>query len=170
LANGPWAERCSSIISVFDGTDHDFLSNFYPSKCKYQSMEFVTVEHGYQALKAIPGSMSDDGKTWFEGIRDSETASQSKKLGRKCPLRADWESIKNFVMMDLVLSKFTINKDLAEKLIATADSYLIEGTRWHDNCWGICVINNCSRCQSSQGMNQMGNTLMIVRDIIIEGM
>ena len=40
------------IIDTFDG-EFRFLSNFWPSKVHYDGMEYRSVEHAYQAAKAL---------------------------------------------------------------------------------------------------------------------
>ena len=52
---------------------------------------------------------------------------QAKRLGRKVDLREDWETVKIDVMRNVLKSKFSLNSELREKLIATGDVELIEG-------------------------------------------
>ena len=66
-------------------------------------------------------------------------------------------------MRNLVYMKFKQNADLANKLLATGDSELIEGNRWHDNVWGDC---ECSRCINRPGRNLLGKALMEVREVL----
>jgi predicted NAD-dependent protein-ADP-ribosyltransferase YbiA (DUF1768 family) len=58
--------------------------------------------------------------------------------------------------------KFAI-PELAEKLLATGDAELIEGTTWHDNTWGNC---SCPQCENIPGENRLGKLLMQVREEI----
>jgi glycerol-1-phosphate dehydrogenase [NAD(P)+] len=55
---------------------------------------------------------------------------------------------------------------LREKLIATGDEYLEEGTLWHDNEWGNC---RCANCTHITGRNKLGKILMQVRDELNNG-
>ena len=89
------------------------------------------------------------------------TPSASKKLGRKITLRSDWEQVKNIIMCEICRAKFDQNEDLAEKLLATGDEYLEEGTYWHDNCWGNCY---CDKCKNITGENRLGKILMQIRE------
>jgi ribA/ribD-fused uncharacterized protein len=84
----------------------------------------------------------------------------AKQMGRQADLRPDWESVKQQVMYDCVLSKFRDNSDLWLKLNMTKDAGFIEGNTWHDNYWGDCV---CSDCSGYVGKNQLGLILMAVR-------
>ena len=47
----------------------------------------------------------------------------------KRPLRADWESVKDAIMHEAILAKFTQHADLREILLATGDAVLVENTR-----------------------------------------
>ena len=91
------------MIGPFRG-GYFFLSNFYPT-------EFGTVEHQYQVAKT-------NDKGWKYLILHAATAGQAKRLGRKAPLRPDWEEVKLQTMEDLVTMKFFANPELAEKLLA----------------------------------------------------
>ena len=78
------------------------------------------------------------------------------KVGRReKPLRKDWESVKDQVMFDAVLAKFTQNPDIARKLLSTGDAYLIEHTK-NDFYW--------ADGGDGSGKNRLGEVLMAVRD------
>ena len=66
-------------------------------------------------------------------------------------------------MRDALRLKFAI-PELREKLIATSDEELCEGTTWHDRFWGICT---CDRC-GGRGENHLGQLLMEIRKEIKE--
>ena len=109
-------------IDNFSG-EFEFLSNFFREIGK------PTVEHLYQAAKT-----NDTG--WKQSIMNAETPGRAKRLGRKAPMRKDWEQVKVQVMFDLIKEKFK-DKILATKLIDTFPTYLIEGNKWHDNLYKI---------------------------------
>lgn len=54
---------------------------------------------------------------------------------RAKPLRADWELVKDDIMREAVLAKFTQHLDLRSLLLATGDSKLVEHTA-RDSYWG----------------------------------
>lgn len=85
---------------------------------------------------------------------------RAKRLGRSCTLRADWDNIKVYVMSFLVAAKFSSNLNLAELLLSTRGSTLVEGNYWHDNFWGACT---CVGCHDKIKQNQLGTILMSVR-------
>ena len=152
----------SQVISKFEG-EHEFLSNFYPSKIIYDIDDghiiyAPTVEHAFQAAKTI---------NWLEepDILTAPTPGKAKRLGRKCELRKDWEEVKDNIMRKFLCKKFAI-PELRQKLLDTGDAYLIEGTTWHDNYWGICT---CDRC-GGRGQNRLGQLLMEIRKEIRDGL
>ena len=67
-------------------------------------------------------------------------------------------------MRKFLCKKFAI-PELRQKLLDTGDAYLIEGTTWHDNYWGICT---CDRC-GGRGQNKLGQLLMEIRKEIRDG-
>jgi len=154
-----------TIIDQFDGTDNTFLSNFYPFKIRYCALDFMDTEHAYQWAKPIEGSVTENGELWSEKIRLAPTAAQTKKLARQCPIRPDWEQIKFMIMKEVLIKKFR-HTPLWDKLDATGNAYLIEGTTWHDNCWGICIKKDCEKCRNKKGLNRLGLYLMELREIL----
>ena len=81
--------------------------------------------------------------------------SSAKALGRRVPLRSDWEEVKDFIMEAVCYAKFTQNEGLKEKLIATGDAKLVEGNTWNDIYWGMC---------KGKGQNKLGEILMKLRE------
>lgn len=148
-------------IDWFDGTEYDFLSNFYPSPINWETragMHVVapTVEHVFQAEKATE-------QNFFMKVMRAPTPGRAKQLGRSIHLRPDWEQVKDDVMLRAVRLKFRIPK-LKTLLLSTGDEQLIEGNSWHDGYWGDC---QCGRVQcQGTGKNMLGITLMMVRDEI----
>ena len=145
------------MINVFDG-EFAFLSNFYPSPISDadNTITFPTVEHYFQAAKTLNDIEARE-------IAAAATPGLSKRLGRHCALRPDWEDIKIDVMRDALRLKFAI-PELREKLLATGDEELCEGTTWHDRFWGVCT---CDRC-GGHGENHLGQLLMEIRKEIKE--
>ena len=151
-------------IIRFDGTEHAFLSNFCVSeisieafpldKIETEPKNYVTTEHAFQAAKTHDTKQREE-------IRLASHPSDAKRLGRKATLRDDWEIVKDDIMLFCLRKKFEI-KELKEKLLATGDAVLVEGTRWHDNYWGVCY---CEKCKGV-GKNMLGKLLMQVRNEI----
>lgn len=151
-----------NTINKFDGTKHKFLSNFYPCKLTYNGIEYKHSEGAFQAQKTL----DEQQRAYIATLSASESKKACGKRdlkGFKIELRPDWQydKVRNLVMYEVVKAKFTQNKELAEKLLETKDATLIEGNTWHDNYWGNCT---CERCKNIPGKNQLGITLMQVRD------
>lgn len=89
------------MIDKFEG-DFAFLSNFFYSPITIEGKRYLTVENYFQAMKA---ANPDDA----EEIRLASTPSKSKRLGRHCVIRKDWEDIKEDVMYKGVKAKFIQN-------------------------------------------------------------
>jgi ribA/ribD-fused uncharacterized protein len=140
-------------IDRFDGTEFAFLSNFcrQPKVMLYvvdYKMYFVnTVEHAYQADKAIHG---DDAVK----ILTASTPAKAKKYGRLVACRDDWDTIKIARMEHWLDVKFA-DAQLAQNLLATENRMLIEGNDWGDRFWGQV---------DGVGENWLGRLLMYKRD------
>ena len=132
-------------IDNFKG-EYFFLSNFYPTKIKYNGIQYLNNEAAFQAQKCT--TMEDRIK--FSYLNPSD----AKKLGRRIILRNDWESVKISIMHDIVFEKFKQNPHLTKKLLDTGDVYLEEGNNWGDRIWG--TVNGVGR-------NELGKILMEVR-------
>ncbi len=135
----------SNTIDEFRGK-YFFLSNFYAAPVTYQGLRFENNEAAFQAAKC-PERISE-----FCGL----TPNAAKRLGRRVPLRSDWEIVKYDVMYEVCMAKFTQNPDLLSKLLATGDAELIEGNTWGDRVWGVDFYRGV-------GENHLGKILMKVR-------
>lgn len=126
-----------------------FLSNFYEYPIYYNKLVFCNAEAAFQAQKVI------NEKDQYKFI--NLNASQARKLGKTIQLRKDWEEIKDNVMYEIVKRKFTINKELQQKLLETKEEELVEGNWWHDTYWGV-------DSKTGIGQNKLGKILMKVRE------
>lgn len=143
------------MIGVFDG-EFAFLSNFHPSPISDEDgIVYPTVEHYFQAMKSFD-------KSERFNIAIQPTPGKAKRCGRRVALRSDWEQIKEDVMYEALIKKFS-DPFLRKLLLDTEDEYLEEGTTWHDNEWGVC---SCLKCQDTIGKNKLGKLLMKVREEI----
>jgi N-glycosidase YbiA len=76
---------------------------------------------------------------------------------RKRPLRKDWAAVKDNIMHEAVLAKFTQHADLRGILLATGDSEIIEHTA-NDAYWGDGG--------DGSGKNMLGLILFRVREAL----
>lgn len=137
-------------IDSFKG-DHHFLSNFYklPQPIEWEGLLYPTTEHAFQAAKTL------DPKE-REKIRDATSPGAAKKLGRKVVLRPGWDDMRVMVMDSILWLKFS-HPILRKWLLETGDAELIESNDWGDRFWGVC---------KGKGENQLGKSLMMIRDAI----
>jgi ribA/ribD-fused uncharacterized protein len=138
-------------ITRFSG-EHSFLSNFFPSPIPYEDYTYPTVEHAYQASK----SDTEGGR---QRIQAAKQPGHAKRLGRKVPLRPDWEDVKVDIMESLLRLKFA-DPELQYLLKKTGDADLIEGNTWGDAYWGMVK----DELGAWQGDNRLGYLLMKLRE------
>lgn len=125
------------------------LSNFAPFPIKLGGKKWPTSEHYFQAQKFAGTSHEED-------IRRAKKPRLAAEMGRdrKRPLRRDWESVKERVMLDALRAKFTQHADLRELLLGTDDARLVEHTA-NDAYWGDGG--------DGSGKNRLGQLLMQLR-------
>ena len=92
----------------------------------------------------------------FEWRGHEWPTAEAKRLGRRVDLRPDWERVKDDVMHAVLQAKFAV-PELRDALLATGDAELVESNTWGDVYWGVC---------GGRGRNQLGRTLMRIRDDI----
>lgn len=109
----------------FSGTNcnkHPFLCVARLHKKKFINLIYgnslKTTEHYFQAKKFA-------GTRHEEEIRQSRNPSEAARMGRSRsrPLREDWELVKDRIMLDALVAKFTQHPDLRDLLIGTGLSF-----------------------------------------------
>lgn len=135
-------------LDSFSG-EFSFLSNFHYSPFKWKTVNVPTVEHAYQAEKAI-------NEVDFMAIICAHSPAKAKQIGKSIKRRPDWELIKDGIMLKCLRLKFAI-PEFREKLLNTGDRMLIEGNWWGDTYWGVC---------RGEGLNRLGTLLMNLREEI----
>jgi ribA/ribD-fused uncharacterized protein len=140
----------SDPIYGFSGP-YDFLSNFHPSPIRLldDPNRYPTVEHAFQAAKTL----DEDARTRIAGLG---TPGAAKRAGRAVALRADWEIVKDVVMLACLRAKFAPGSSFAEMLLETGDRELVEANAWGDRVWGVDR-------RTGAGENRLGLLLMRVR-------
>ena len=105
------------------------FSNFAPYSVTIDGLEWPTTEHYFQAQKFA-------GSEHEETICNAPTPMAAARMGRdrELPLRADWEEVKDNIMRDAVLAKFTQHEELRDILLSTGDALLVEHTQ-NDRYW-----------------------------------
>jgi ribA/ribD-fused uncharacterized protein len=140
-----------TVIHFYSTRDeYGCFSNFSRHRIFLKGKTWPTSEHYFQAQKFA-------GTEREEEIRRAATARVAANLGRsrRHPLRRDWESVKDAVMREAVLAKFSQHDDLRQVLLDTADALLVEHTT-NDSYWGDGG--------DGSGRNVLGQILMSVRE------
>jgi N-glycosidase YbiA len=130
--------------------EYGCFSNFSPHSIRLKGKTWPTSEHYFQVQKFV-GSPDE------EEVRAAKSPMIAARMGRsrKRPLRRDWESVKDTIMHEAVLAKFTQHDDLREILDSTGESEIVEHTE-NDRYWGDGG--------DGRGKNMLGRILMRVRE------
>ena len=132
------------------GDEFGELSNFAAYPVTLDGKVWPTSEHYFQAQKFA-------GTKHEEEVRRASTPGQAALIGRdrKRPLRRDWESVKDSIMLEVLRAKFTQHNDLRALLHSTGDAKLVEHTA-NDSYW--------ADGGDGSGRNMLGRLLLRVRD------
>lgn len=129
-----------------------------------QDWVFNTVEHWFQAMKAMYLDERKTDQTRLEAfveIATASTAVQAKAAGRALPIHVPlWNRAAFGHMVQGHIAKFSQNPLLGKKLDQTGDALLIEAR--NDPLWGW------GPPPDHKGKNLCGRSLMIVRSIARE--
>jgi hypothetical protein len=130
------------------------FSNFSRHGFELDGYWWPTSEHYFQAQKFV-----DTDRLWFDKIREVKMPKDAANMGRdrRHPLRQDWEEVKDEIMQQAVLQKFSTHADIREILLNTGDELLVENAR-NDYYWGCGA--------DGSGKNKLGEILVIVREIL----
>jgi ribA/ribD-fused uncharacterized protein len=140
-----------SVINFYSTTgEYGCFSNFSRHTVFLKGKRWPTSEHYFQAQKFA-------GTEHEEAVRLCKRPSEAAAMGRsrKLPLRRDWESVKDGIMLEVVRAKFTQHDDLKAILLGTGDAKLVEHTE-NDSYWGDGG--------DGSGKNRLGQILMQVRE------
>ncbi|HEY1188618.1 MAG TPA: NADAR family protein [Gemmata sp.] len=135
--------------------EYGCFSNFSRHAVTLKGKRWPTSEHYFQAMKF-------EGTEHAEEVRTAERPMEAASMGRdrKRPLRRDWESVKDQIMLEAVRAKFTQHGDLKAILLGTGDAKLVEHTE-NDSYWGDGG--------DGSGKNRLGQILMKVREELRAG-
>lgn len=127
------------------------LSNFAPPGIEVDGAYWETFEHYFQAQKF--GDLEIR-----ERIRCAATPKEARELGqsRRYPLRSDWDTVREDVMLFAMRLKFRVPSARAV-LLSTGERELIESSPY-DYYWA------CGK--DGTGLNRLGHLLMQVRSEI----
>lgn len=131
------------------------FSNFSRHGISMDDIWWPTAEHYFQAQK-FAGAMHTAHADYVERIHRAATPKQAAELGRSriVPLRADWEQVKDAIMLAAVQRKFETHEAIRAILLATGDEEIVENAP-KDYYWGGGA--------DGSGLNKLGKTLMEAR-------
>jgi predicted NAD-dependent protein-ADP-ribosyltransferase YbiA (DUF1768 family) len=155
------------------------FSNFSRHSVLYQGRNWTTSEAAFQAMKYYPHRLD-----LVDAVMHAPNPTGAAEIGRNrsYPIRQDWDSpvsnwnglegslvddgrgpvkaielVKDMVMYEVVLAKFTQHSGLKTILLGTGTLAIVENAL-HDPYWGI----GCSGI----GVNRLGKVLMLAREAI----
>lgn len=153
-------------IRCFHNPDEEngYLSNWYVSEFKIDSIKFSSMEQYMMYKKAI---VFNDNKIAKE-ILETTDVSKIKALGRKVSNYDDtyWNGVRQIIIYKGLLEKFSQNEDLKERLLNTGNDILAE-CAVQDKIWGIGLsMKDVNRwdMEKWRGENLLGFALMMVRE------
>lgn len=143
--------------------ENGFLSNWYLSGFSIGGTDFSSMEQFMMYQKAV--CFHDN--VIAEQILTTQDVARIKELGRLVSgyNESIWNGIRQIIVYEGLLAKFSQNDSLRKKLKATQDAILVE-CAVKDCIWGIGrSMNDPQRMNPEQwkGQNLLGYTLMVVR-------
>ena len=153
-------------IICFHNADEEsgYLSNWYPSPFTAGGITFLSMEQFMMYRKAI---CFCDASVAAQ-ILAADDAGEIKLLGRKVSNYDEhiWNGVRQIVVYEGLLAKFSQNEELKNQLKATGSTTLAE-CAVKDLVWGIGLsMKDPDRLDKTKwrGQNLLGYTLMMVRE------
>lgn len=123
---------------------------YYSAKIVYEGIEYPSAEQAYHAAKTL-----DIEKRKL--ISKLPHPSLARKYSKHNKVRDDWNQIKELVLTEQTLYKFSHSECLKKKLLDTGHLLLIHNNHWHDMYFGV---------YNGRGLNKYGIILMNVREAL----
>ncbi len=144
--------------------ENGYLSNWYLSNFVIDGVLFSSMEQYMMYKKAM---CFDDEKVARE-ILETKDVAKIKALGRQVSNYNDsiWNGMRQIVIYEGLIAKFTQNEILKEQLKSTGDAILAE-CAVQDKIWGIGLSmkdSNRLDIDKWKGQNLLGFALMLVRN------
>lgn len=154
-----------NVIGFHNPTEeYGFLSNWYLSEFCLEGIVFSSMEQWmmYQKAKHFQDEII------AAQILETEDVAEIKALGRKVSGYEEhiWNGIRQIVVYEGLMAKFSQNEELRQALLDTKDAILAE-CAVKDQIWGIGLsMNDLKRFDPKQwrGQNLLGYALMMVRE------
>ena len=159
------------IVCFHNPTEENgYLSNWFLSDFTLGKLTFSSMEQYMMYQKSI---CFNDTKNASEILRTSDVG-QVKALGRMVANYNEnyWNGVRQIIIYEGLLAKFSQNRNLAELLIDTKDALVAE-CAVNDLIWGIGLsMKNPDRLDPKKwkGKNLLGYALMMVRTKMIQNL
>lgn len=143
----------SEIIKFYKTNDpYGCFSNFSKHPVLAFGLEWPTTEHLYQSAKF-------DDPVIAEQIRTAPGPRKAAEIGRTPHPSYDpnWDNRKDLVMLVCLAVKVMQHPDVAQILLSTGDSLIVEDTV-NDNYWASGPDGN--------GQNKLGKCWMVIRSML----
>ena len=144
--------------------ENGYLSNWYPSAFTAGEITFSSMEQYMMYKKAI--CFHDEAVAAM--ILSTTDVAEIKALGRSVSNYDEslWNGVRQIVVFEGLLAKFSQNENLKEQLKATGNAVLAE-CAVKDRIWGIGLsMKDPDRLNKAKwnGQNLLGYALMMVRE------
>lgn len=157
---------CMNHIICFHNPDEEngYLSNWYLSSFTLDGIVFSSMEQFMMYRKAV---CFHDNNIAAQ-ILETDDVARIKELGRHVSGYDEnhWNGMRQIVVYEGLLAKFSQDTKLKEQLKATGDAFLAE-CAVKDRIWGIGLsMSDPDRLDRAKwkGQNLLGYALMMVRD------
>lgn len=140
------------------------FSNMSAHPIEIEGVQYPTVEHYFQAMKAKEFGDADV----YDKITTARTPKAAKALGKKVKnlVTEVWDAKRDQVMETGVRTKFIQHPELRKELMATEDKLIGEANP-RDTYWGIGTSMDLEKSKTPskwRGQNKLGKLLMQLRD------
>lgn len=153
------------MVTCFHNPEEEngYLSNWHRSEFTVDGMSFSSMEQFMMYRKA---TCFGDTKS-AQQIMKTDDVAEIKALGKRVSGYDDhlWNGVRQLIVYEGLIAKFTQNEDLKAKLKSTGDSVIAE-CAVKDTIWGIGMsMKDSDRYDRTKwkGENLLGYTLMMVR-------
>ncbi|KNC48847.1 swarming motility protein YbiA [Thecamonas trahens ATCC 50062] len=137
-----WATQFSNVHTTFAFTEPGFVLDDVVWRGPEQYFQAQKAAHDPPTYADLAAAMAD------------ASPEEAFALGRRAPLRDDWEDVKVDVMRVAVEAKFRADDSLRQLLLSTAPHALVQ-IKPHDPFWGTG--------RDGSGANMLGDMLMDLR-------
>ncbi|MFC2661713.1 MAG: NADAR family protein [Eubacterium sp.] len=144
--------------------EYGFLSNWYEAEFTIDGKTFTSIEQYMMYRKAVVFHDEEHAQK----VLSLTDAREIKAIGRKVRNYNDtvWNGVRQIIVYEGLMAKFTQNKELRDKLLATGGAILAECNPG-DPIWGIAMERddeNRYYMETWKGSNYLGFLLMMVRE------